>query len=82
MGKGGKLPEPSAHKDRDRPIGWEEIKLHSSRTDKWIVIDNNVYEITNWSRKHPGGSKLLSHYAAQDATVSISISYSIVELLL
>lgn len=39
--------------------------------NRWLVIDNNVYDITQWSKRHPGGSKVISHYAGQDATVSI-----------
>ena len=50
---------------------WSEIKLHTKKDDKWLVIDGQVYNITNWVRKHPGGRKVISHYAGQDATVSI-----------
>ena len=53
-----------------RVISWEEVQKHSHRNDKWIVIDNEVYDITTWSRKHPGGSRVISHYAGQDASVS------------
>ncbi len=49
---------------------WEEIAEHKT-TDKWIVIDGLVYDITNWQKKHPGGAKILGHYVGQDATVSI-----------
>ncbi len=52
-----------------RGIRWEEVEQHASRDDKWIVIDDEVYDVTGWSRRHPGGSRLLSHYAGQDATV-------------
>lgn len=53
-------------------ITWEEIRQHSTKKDRWIVIDKRVYDITRWV-KHPGGQVLLNHYAGQDATVRISL---------
>ena len=53
-----------------RAISWAEVQKHSHRNDKWIVVDNQVYDITTWARKHPGGSRVISHYAGQDASVS------------
>jgi predicted heme/steroid binding protein len=47
---------------------WEEIRRHSTKNDRWLVIDGRVYNITNWL-KHPGGQMLLNHYAGQDASV-------------
>jgi fatty acid desaturase 2 (delta-6 desaturase) len=48
-----------------------EVQLHTKKDDKWLVMDGQVYNITNWVGKHPGGSRVISHYAGQDATVSI-----------
>ena len=49
---------------------WDEVKQHDKPDDKWLVIDGKVYDITTWSKKHPGGAKVISHYAGDDATVS------------
>ena len=49
---------------------WAEVSRHAEYNDKWLVIDGQVYNISSWSKKHPGGSRLISHYAGQDATVS------------
>ncbi|CAH8829209.1 unnamed protein product [Trichobilharzia szidati] len=49
-------------------VNWGEVKKHQSLKDRWIVIDNKVYDVTNWQNRHPGGRKLLGHYAGQDAT--------------
>ena len=38
---------------------------------KWIVIDGNIYDVTKWQKRHPGGARLISHFAGQDATVCI-----------
>ncbi|NXI24933.1 FADS1 desaturase, partial [Sterrhoptilus dennistouni] len=34
----------------------------------WLVIDRKVYDVTQFSRRHPGGSRVIGHYAGQDAT--------------
>ncbi|CAH8485118.1 unnamed protein product [Heterobilharzia americana] len=49
-------------------FNWTEVKKHQSLKDRWIVINNKVYDVTNWQNRHPGGRKVLGHYAGQDAT--------------
>ncbi|KFP55816.1 Fatty acid desaturase 1, partial [Cathartes aura] len=34
----------------------------------WLVIDRKVYDVSKFSKQHPGGSRVISHYAGQDAT--------------
>ena len=51
-------------------ISWDEVKSHAENKEKWLVVDGQVYNITSWARKHPGGSRVITHYAGQDATVS------------
>lgn len=48
---------------------WDEIKKHTKRNDKWIVINGHVYDITTWQKRHPGGARIISHFSGQDATV-------------
>ncbi|NWQ86600.1 FADS2 desaturase, partial [Burhinus bistriatus] len=47
---------------------WEEIQKHNLRTDKWLVIERKVYNVTKWANRHPGGQRVISHYAGEDAT--------------
>lgn len=49
---------------------WEEVGKHNNRDDKWLVVDGNVYDISRFMKKHPGGARIISHFAGQDATVS------------
>ena len=64
MGRGGHLD------NNNRQIDWEEVQKHDKRHDKWIVVDGGVYNITEWANRHPGGRRVISHFAGQDATVS------------
>ncbi|XP_067902277.1 acyl-CoA 6-desaturase isoform X3 [Heterodontus francisci] len=69
MGKGGEKGEEEGGCEKILAhYTWEEIQKHNSKTDKWLVIDRKVYNVTNWALKHPGGIRVISHYAGEDAT--------------
>lgn len=72
MGKGGNQGEGAAEREVPMPtFSWEEIQKHNLRTDRWLVIDRKVYNITKWSTQHPGGQRVIGHYAGEDATVRV-----------
>ncbi|XP_069108209.1 acyl-CoA 6-desaturase-like [Argopecten irradians] len=49
-------------------VTWGEIQEHNKPGDQWLVIDGQVYNITQWADRHPGGRRVISYYAGQDAT--------------
>uniref|UniRef100_A0A8C4XSZ0 Cytochrome b5 heme-binding domain-containing protein n=1 Tax=Falco tinnunculus TaxID=100819 RepID=A0A8C4XSZ0_FALTI len=55
-----------------RRFTWEEIGQRSGRgpeqQERWLVIERKVYDISRFYRRHPGGARVISHYAGQDAT--------------
>lgn len=48
---------------------WQEIQRHNQEADQWLVINRKVYDVTSWADRHPGGRRVLNHYAGEDATV-------------
>ena len=66
MGKGGRKNGNTSHE----LYTWDEIKSHNRRGDMWIVVNEQVYDVTEWSNRHPGGARILGHHAGQDATVN------------
>lgn len=69
MGKGGNQGEGSTERQAPMPtFRWEEIQKHNLRTDRWLVIDRKVYNVTKWSQRHPGGHRVIGHYSGEDAT--------------
>lgn len=47
---------------------WEEIKKHTEVGDCWIVIENKVYDMSEYMVRHPGGRWIILGQAGQDAT--------------
>ncbi|XP_041852473.1 acyl-CoA Delta-4 desaturase-like [Melanotaenia boesemani] len=70
MGGGGQQTDHGeAHSGGDAGVyTWEEVQKHNSRKDQWLVINRKVYNITQWAKRHPGGFRLIGHYAGEDAT--------------
>ncbi|XP_060626612.2 acyl-CoA (8-3)-desaturase-like isoform X1 [Anolis sagrei] len=73
---GASVEKPKPGSDVGKLFTWEEIGLHSgkgnSKEDKWLVISKKVYDISHFHRLHPGGPRVISHYAGQDATDAFS----------
>jgi cytochrome b involved in lipid metabolism len=46
----------------------EEVSLHNTEDDIWIIIDDNVYDITDFISKHPGGKVILLSFGGQDVS--------------
>ena len=53
---------------------WNEVRKHNQADNKWLVVDGLIYDITNFAKRHPGGARIISHYAGEDATVRSIIS--------
>jgi cytochrome b involved in lipid metabolism len=50
-------------------FNWSEVRKHNKKGDCWIVLNDNVFNLSNFQAIHPGGSKILSLYSGQDASV-------------
>nr|WAY16335.1 front-end fatty acid desaturase group B [Platynereis dumerilii] len=60
MGKGANA--------QHRTYTWDEVEEHTKLDDRWIVIENKIYDVSRFQKKHPGGAKIIGHFAGQDAT--------------
>ncbi|KAJ7170015.1 FMN-dependent dehydrogenase-domain-containing protein [Mycena filopes] len=46
----------------------EQVAAHSTPTDCWVIIKDQVYDVTEFLQEHPGGAKIILKYAGRDAT--------------
>ena len=64
-----------AKSGQNKVITWQEVEKHKTRDSRWLVIEGNVYDVTEWQGKHPGGARILGHFGGQDATVRIIMGF-------
>ncbi|PMD63181.1 cytochrome b5, partial [Hyaloscypha bicolor E] len=45
-----------------------EVSSHNTTADLWIIINDEIYDVTDFQKTHPGGDKILNKLAGKDAT--------------
>ncbi|EEB09043.1 cytochrome b5 [Schizosaccharomyces japonicus yFS275] len=53
-----------------KEITVEEVMKHNTKDDLYMVIRDNVYDVTKFIDSHPGGEEVLIDVAGRDATGS------------
>lgn len=48
----------------------EEVAKYNDSKETWLIIHNNVYDVTAFLNEHPGGEEVLLELAGRDATES------------
>jgi len=59
------VPQAPAAK---KGIPLETVAQHNLPSDCWLVINNNIYNVTDFIANHPGGEKNITDYCGKDAT--------------
>jgi nitrate reductase (NAD(P)H) len=55
----------------------EEVKKHNTDEDVWIVVNNKVYDCTEYLELHPGGVDSITINAGEDASEDFSAIHSL-----
>lgn len=50
----------------------DEVASHNSKTDCWTVISGQVYELTDFINRHPGGDEILRACGTDATTLFVS----------
>ncbi|XP_055858918.1 cytochrome b5 [Episyrphus balteatus] len=45
-----------------------DVTKHNSNKDCWLIIHNNIYDVTSFLNEHPGGEEVLLEQAGRDST--------------
>lgn len=46
----------------------DDVASHSKGDNLWIIIDEDVYDVSKFQDEHPGGKKILQRVAGKDAS--------------
>ncbi len=57
-----------------KKISLKTVKKHNKAEDCWVVVDNNVYDVTNHLPTHSGGAEVIAKVCGADATKYFSDS--------
>ncbi|KAG8878013.1 Cytochrome b2, mitochondrial precursor [Tulasnella sp. 331] len=62
------LPRAEKHNAPSTLISFQEVQKHNKQDDCWVVIRDQVYDLTNFINIHPGGKQIIIRNAGKDAT--------------
>lgn len=44
-----------------------------------VIVDGNIYDLTKWASKHPGGPSIITDFAGQDATGKLAPAFRLLD---
>lgn len=59
---------PAASSSTTKTFSVSEVSAHSTTTDCWLIINNNVYDVSKFLAEHPGGAATIIPYCGKEAT--------------
>jgi fatty acid desaturase/cytochrome b involved in lipid metabolism len=66
QGRGKGFPSIFKANPKEKQFRWEEVAQHNTESSAWVYIGNQVYDITKWLDRHPGGKEVLLLCAGRD----------------
>ena len=52
-----------------------EVVTHNDGTSCWSVVNGNVYDLTTWIGKHPGGSNAILMLCGKDGSTAFNAQH-------
>jgi len=53
-------------------LSTSEIKKHNTKSDCWSIVNGNVYNLTSYVQKHPGGTAVIANICGKDGSSSFT----------
>lgn len=54
--------------EHSRLVSTKEVRQHAQQDDCWVVVNEQVWDVTRFAPEHPGQASLIYKYAGRDAT--------------
>ena len=68
LGNGPKVVVGTGYGGKDGSYTAADVAKHKTQDDLWLIIDGNVYDVTEYVDEHPGGVASIMKNAGGDAT--------------
>jgi len=68
LGNGPKVVVGTVYGGKDVSYTAADVAKHKTQDDLWLIIDGNVYDVTEYVDEHPGGVAAIMKNARGDAT--------------
>lgn len=69
-------PTPSPSSTQEAGITRAQVELRNSKSACWSIIDEKVYDLTQWIDSHPGGPSYIQFICGKDGTNSFKAQHS------
>jgi len=53
----------------------QDVAAHITQKSLWLIIDDKVYDVTQYHRRHPGGAAVMLQMAGKDATAAAQAAH-------
>lgn len=53
-----------------------DVNMHNNPKDCWVIVNNKVYDVTNYINEHPGGPSSITRYCGKDETSAFEGKHS------
>ncbi|TIC33521.1 hypothetical protein E3Q02_03491 [Wallemia mellicola] len=57
-----------ANPAKARYVAFDEVQKHTTPESCWVIIEGQVYDVTDFLEAHPGGAKVILRNSGKDAT--------------
>ncbi len=65
-------PAPSKQTGSTISLTAEEVAAHNTASDCWSIVKGNVYNLTSYIQRHPGGPSVLTNICGRDGSAAFS----------
>jgi len=65
-------PKVKQDTNQTRTLTMSEVSRHTSKDDCWTIISGNVYDLTPYINRHPGGDEILRACGTDSTTLFMS----------
>merc|ERR1712014_71931 len=72
LGEDGASAIVQAAVEESRYVSMDEVARHNTPDDCWVILHGNVYNLTEFAKRHLGGMELITRLAGKDGTEAFS----------